>query len=64
VRLGDGYAGCVRDNRFAAWVANVGKAGSAAGITSTPTVTVNDTPVTLDRTFSGAPIEAAVEAAS
>jgi protein-disulfide isomerase len=62
--LGDDYVSCVRDSRFASWVANVGKAGSAAGITSTPTVMVNGTPVTLDRTFSGAPIEAAVEAAS
>jgi protein-disulfide isomerase len=42
---GDEFAECVRSERYADWTRSVTEAASQAGVTGTPTVLVNGTPV-------------------
>ena len=42
---GDEFAQCVQDERYAGWTRSVTEAAAQAGVTATPTVLVNGTPV-------------------
>jgi protein-disulfide isomerase len=55
------FQACVRDGTYAGWVRQVTDQGSATGISQTPTIFVNGTPLT---DLSPAGLEAAVRAAA